>query len=173
MAVRIEMQNTGDPRARGEIVAIIEHVLSGRGDEVAQERLQDYNDQIEEAGCREIQSEPIADECHQSYVPPIFSLRVSDSSDIWALTAFLITGLIITRLVTQVRQEAETSGLQCEGEGNERGTERLFRGCVVALLGIQPEGGLRCQSGQLNLKLSPFAISVAIARVITKNVLIA
>jgi hypothetical protein len=30
MAVRIEMQNTGDPRTRGEIVAVIEHVLSGR-----------------------------------------------------------------------------------------------------------------------------------------------
>lgn len=30
MAVRIEMQNTGDPRTRGEIVAILEHVLSDR-----------------------------------------------------------------------------------------------------------------------------------------------
>jgi len=30
MAVRIEMQNTGDPRARGEMVAVIEHVLSDR-----------------------------------------------------------------------------------------------------------------------------------------------
>jgi len=30
MAVRIEMQNTGDPRARGEIVTVIEHVLSDR-----------------------------------------------------------------------------------------------------------------------------------------------
>jgi len=33
MAVRIEMQNTGDPRARGEIVAVIEHVLSDRAGE--------------------------------------------------------------------------------------------------------------------------------------------
>jgi hypothetical protein len=33
MAVMIEMQNTGDPRARGEIVAIIEHVLSDRAGE--------------------------------------------------------------------------------------------------------------------------------------------
>jgi hypothetical protein len=33
MAVRIEMQNTGDPRVRGEIVAIIEHVLSDRAGE--------------------------------------------------------------------------------------------------------------------------------------------
>jgi hypothetical protein len=30
MAVRIEMQNTGDPRAHGEIIALIEHVLSDR-----------------------------------------------------------------------------------------------------------------------------------------------
>jgi len=30
MAVRIEIQNTGDPRTRGEIVAFIEHVLSDR-----------------------------------------------------------------------------------------------------------------------------------------------
>jgi hypothetical protein len=30
MAVRIEMHNTGDPRSRGEIVAVIEHMLSDR-----------------------------------------------------------------------------------------------------------------------------------------------
>ena len=30
MLVRVEMQNTGDPRVRGEIVAIVEHVLSDR-----------------------------------------------------------------------------------------------------------------------------------------------
>jgi two-component system, OmpR family, sensor histidine kinase KdpD len=46
------------------------------------------------------------------FVPPVFSFRVSDSSDIWALIAFLVTGLVITRLVTQVRQEAETSERQ-------------------------------------------------------------
>jgi K+-sensing histidine kinase KdpD len=46
------------------------------------------------------------------FVPPLFSFRVSDSSDILALSAFLITGLVITRLMTQVRQEAETSELQ-------------------------------------------------------------
>ena len=33
MAVTIEMQNTGDPRARGEIVVVIEHVLSDRSGE--------------------------------------------------------------------------------------------------------------------------------------------
>jgi hypothetical protein len=30
MVVRIEMQNTDDPRARGEIVAVIEHVVGDR-----------------------------------------------------------------------------------------------------------------------------------------------
>ena len=30
MAARVEMQNTGDPRTRGEIAALIEHVLSDR-----------------------------------------------------------------------------------------------------------------------------------------------
>jgi two-component system sensor histidine kinase KdpD len=55
----------------------------------------------------------IADLClNFFFVPPIFSFRVSDSSDIWALIAFLVTGLVITRLITQVRQEAETSERQ-------------------------------------------------------------
>ena len=30
MAARVEMQNTGDSRTRGEIAALIEHVLSDR-----------------------------------------------------------------------------------------------------------------------------------------------
>jgi hypothetical protein len=30
MAVTVEMQNTGDPRARAEVVATIEHALSDR-----------------------------------------------------------------------------------------------------------------------------------------------
>jgi hypothetical protein len=30
MAVIVEMQNTGDPRVRMEVLAMIEHVLSGR-----------------------------------------------------------------------------------------------------------------------------------------------
>jgi len=52
----------------------------------------------------------IADLClNFFFIPPIFSLRVSDSSDIWALTSFLVTGLVITRLTTQLRREAEIS----------------------------------------------------------------
>jgi two-component system, OmpR family, sensor histidine kinase KdpD len=55
----------------------------------------------------------IADLClNFFFIPPIFSLRVSDSSDIWALISFLVTGLIITRLTTQLRREAEMSELQ-------------------------------------------------------------
>src|SRR4030081_2220644 len=55
----------------------------------------------------------VADLClNFFFVPPIFSFRVSDSSDIWALISFLITGLVITRLTTQVRREAETSEVQ-------------------------------------------------------------
>jgi two-component system, OmpR family, sensor histidine kinase KdpD len=46
------------------------------------------------------------------FVPPVFSLRVSDSSDFWALIAFLVTGLVITRLTTKVRHEVEVSELQ-------------------------------------------------------------
>jgi len=55
----------------------------------------------------------VADLClNFFFIPPIFSFRVSDSSDIWALITFLITGLVITRLMTQARREAETSELQ-------------------------------------------------------------
>ena len=50
----------------------------------------------------------IADLClNFFFVPPIFSLRVSDSSDTWALVTFLVTGLVVTRLTTQLRQQAE------------------------------------------------------------------
>src|ERR1035437_5150315 len=51
----------------------------------------------------------IADLCvNFFFVPPIFSFRVSDSSDIWALIAFLITGLVITR-----RSEERRVGKEC------------------------------------------------------------
>jgi two-component system sensor histidine kinase KdpD len=46
------------------------------------------------------------------FAPPLFSFRVSDSSDFWALVAFLITGLVITRLTTKVRHEMQVSELQ-------------------------------------------------------------
>ena len=55
----------------------------------------------------------IADLClNFFFAPPLFSFRVSDSSDSWALIAFLITGLVITRLTTKVRREVQVSELQ-------------------------------------------------------------
>lgn len=54
----------------------------------------------------------IADLClNFFFVPPLFSFWVSDSSDFWALVAFLVTGLVITRLTTKVRREMEVSQL--------------------------------------------------------------
>jgi K+-sensing histidine kinase KdpD len=54
----------------------------------------------------------IADLClNFFFVPPIFSLRVSDSSDTWALITFLVTGLVVTRLTTRLRRQAEISEL--------------------------------------------------------------
>jgi two-component system, OmpR family, sensor histidine kinase KdpD len=75
----------------------------------------------------------IADLClNFFFVPPIFSFRVSDSSDIWALIAFLITGLVITRLTTQVRLEAEISELQ-------RRDMKLLYELAQRLLALDPD----------------------------------
>jgi two-component system sensor histidine kinase KdpD len=57
---------------------------------------------------------------------------VSDSSDIWALIAFLITGLVITRLTTQVRREAEISELQ-------RREMKLLYELAQRLLALDPD----------------------------------
>jgi two-component system, OmpR family, sensor histidine kinase KdpD len=46
------------------------------------------------------------------FVPPIFSLAVSDSSDTLALISFLITGLVVTRLTSRAGQAAESAALQ-------------------------------------------------------------
>jgi len=55
----------------------------------------------------------IADLClNFFFAPPLFSFRVSDSSDSWALIAFLITGLVITRLTTKVRREMQVSEVE-------------------------------------------------------------
>jgi len=52
----------------------------------------------------------IADLClNFFFAPPLFSFRVTDSSDFWALIAFLITGLVITQLTTRVRREMQVS----------------------------------------------------------------
>ena len=67
------------------------------------------------------------------FVPPILSFRVSDSSDIWALIAFLGTGLVITRLTTRVGQEAKTSEFQ-------RHEMKLLYELAQRLLALEPEG---------------------------------
>jgi two-component system sensor histidine kinase KdpD len=46
------------------------------------------------------------------FIPPLFSLRVSDASDTIALAAFLVAGLVITRLTSQTREAAESEELQ-------------------------------------------------------------
>jgi two-component system, OmpR family, sensor histidine kinase KdpD len=75
----------------------------------------------------------IADLClNFFFIPPIFSFRVSDSSDILALITFLITGLVITRLMTQVRREAETSELQ-------RREMKLLYELTQRLLALDPD----------------------------------
>ncbi len=82
----------------------------------------------------------IADLClNFFFVPPIFSLRVSDSSDTWALITFLLTGLVITRLTTQVRQEGEISELQ-------RRDMKLLYQLAQQLLALDPGGGMLSKS---------------------------
>src|ERR1700690_1983361 len=46
------------------------------------------------------------------FIPPLFSLRVSDASDTLALAAFLVAGLVITRLTSQTREAADSEELQ-------------------------------------------------------------
>jgi K+-sensing histidine kinase KdpD len=55
----------------------------------------------------------VADLClNFFFVPPLFSFRVSNSYDFWALVTFLVTGLVITRQTSRVREEGRTSELQ-------------------------------------------------------------
>lgn len=46
------------------------------------------------------------------FVPPVFSFQVTNPLDAVALLSFLVTGLVITRLTTQVRKEATVSVYQ-------------------------------------------------------------
>lgn len=46
------------------------------------------------------------------FVPPIFSLRVSDASDTLALASFLIASLVITRLTSQAQAAADSEERQ-------------------------------------------------------------
>lgn len=46
------------------------------------------------------------------FVPPLFSLAVSDPSDTLALVSFLITELVVTRLIARAREAANLVALQ-------------------------------------------------------------
>jgi two-component system sensor histidine kinase KdpD len=66
------------------------------------------------------------------FVPPLFSFQVTNPLDILALTSFLITGLVITRLTTRVREEATISDHQrCQ-------VNRLYQ-LAQHLLALDPE----------------------------------
>jgi K+-sensing histidine kinase KdpD len=66
------------------------------------------------------------------FVPPIFSLRVSDSSDTLALVAFLVAGLVITRLTSETRKAAASE------ESQRREMSRLYE-LAQQLLQLKPE----------------------------------
>ncbi len=63
------------------------------------------------------------------FVAPLFSFRVSDPIDLVAITAFLTTSAVITRLVSRVRNLAEE--LQSRETGLKEAEEK-FRGIVEA-----------------------------------------
>jgi len=67
------------------------------------------------------------------FVVPLFSLRVESPLDTLGLAAFLVTGLVITRLVTQVRVKTESSRLQHEN------LKRLYE-VAQQMLAFEPDG---------------------------------
>ncbi len=66
------------------------------------------------------------------FTTPLFSLEVTNPLDILALFSFLITGLVITRLTTRVREEAAVSDHQ------RLQVDRLYR-LAQQLLALDPE----------------------------------
>jgi two-component system sensor histidine kinase KdpD len=69
------------------------------------------------------------------FVPPVFSLQVTNPLDGVALLSFLITALAITRLTTQVRKQAAISDSQ------RRQMNRLYE-VASRLLALDPDHGL-------------------------------
>jgi len=65
------------------------------------------------------------------FIPPRFSFRISDSSDTLALITFLVTGLVITRLVSQTRQAADSEQVQ------RKETTQLYE-LALELLALEP-----------------------------------
>jgi two-component system sensor histidine kinase KdpD len=66
------------------------------------------------------------------FVPPIMSLRVVDSHDALALTAFLLTALVITRQASTARRQTESA------RWHRKELELLFR-AAGRLLTLEPE----------------------------------
>jgi len=66
------------------------------------------------------------------FTTPLFSLEVTNPLDILALVSFLITGLVITRLTTRVREEAAVSDYQ------RLQVDRLYQ-LAQQLLALGPE----------------------------------
>jgi two-component system sensor histidine kinase KdpD len=66
------------------------------------------------------------------FVTPVFSFAVSGSLNIVALISFLMTSLVITKLVTRVRTEARVSALQKDR------IDRLYH-LAQQLLALEPE----------------------------------
>ncbi len=66
------------------------------------------------------------------FTAPLFSLEVTNPLDIMALVSFLITGLVITQLTTQVHNEAAVSDHQ------RRQVDRLYQ-LAQELLALDPE----------------------------------
>lgn len=65
------------------------------------------------------------------FIPPFFSFRISDSSDTLALITFLVTGLVVTRLVSQTREAADSEELQ------RKEMTRLYE-LALQLLALEP-----------------------------------
>jgi len=76
------------------------------------------------------------------FVPPIFSLQVTNPLDGVALLSFLITGLVITRLTTQVRKEVTVS--ECQ-----RRQISLLYDLASQLLALDPDDGLLSKTVRL------------------------
>ena len=66
------------------------------------------------------------------FTTPKFSLAIADPRDVLGLMSFLLTALVVTRLVSKIRREMEASQIEREK------TERLYR-LAQELLGIEPK----------------------------------
>src|SRR5450755_201029 len=66
------------------------------------------------------------------FTQPVFSLRMTNPLNGLALVAFVITALVITRLVTRVREQARSASLQKER------LDRLYQ-LSQQLLALEPE----------------------------------